>query len=102
MAAAASSGAVKGKQTYASFFKDNRAPSEESKLHFVAPSPVGEVEIAIEEIDSVEKSFGFCLVGYVMGSRPSPYTIKNFIKGYGENIKFIFKDNGSGFNFQVN
>lgn len=42
----------KSKQTYASFFKDNRAPSEASRLTYIEP-PVGNLVLGIEEIDSV-------------------------------------------------
>ncbi|XP_073050882.1 uncharacterized protein [Primulina eburnea] len=82
-----------GIKSFASLFKDNRSLIEASMLNFIAP-PVGEVEIGIEEIDSVEKSFGYCLVGYVMGPRLSPFAVLNFIKGWGGNVEFLFKDNG--------
>lgn len=52
----------KGKQKYISLFKENRAPSEESRLHFVDPSSMGEVEITIEEIDRLKNHLVFvCL-----------------------------------------
>lgn len=84
---------TKGKQSYASLFKDNRIEDESSRLEFIAP-PTGNIKLGSDEIDSVENAFGYCLVWYVMGPRPSPYAILNFIKGWGGQVKFFFKDNG--------
>lgn len=33
-------------------------------------------------------------MGYVIGPRPSPYAFLNFLKGWGNQVKFFFKDNG--------
>lgn len=82
-----------GKQSFASLFKDNRAPVEASLLRYIQPL-AGELIIGSEEIESVEKTFGYCLVGYVMGPRPSAFTVLNFIKRWGGNVKFLFKENG--------
>lgn len=73
----------KGKNSFASLFKDNRIANEFSMLKYIAP-PVGEMEIGFDEIDSVGKAFGYCLVGYVMGPRPSPYMLVNFVKRMGK------------------
>lgn len=62
-------------------------------LKYIAP-PLGDIEIDMDEIDSVEKSFGFCLVGYVMEPRASPDVILNFIKGWGSDVKLFFEENG--------
>lgn len=70
--------AFKGNKSYASFFQDNRAPDESSRLHFIQ-QPVGDIQLASDEVETVENTHGFCLLGYVYGTRPSPFAFVNFI-----------------------
>lgn len=42
----------------------------------------------------MENTHGFCLLGYVYGTRPSPFAFVNFIKGWGDKAKFVYKENG--------
>lgn len=53
-----------GKRSYASLFKNNRAPDESSLLHFIE-QPAGDIQLASDEIETVENTHGYCLVGYV-------------------------------------
>lgn len=73
-------------------FENNRAPTEASLLQFVAQSE-GDIKLTEDEIESVESTHGYCLVGFVYGTRPSPYAFLNFLKGWGSDITFVFKDN---------
>lgn len=82
-----------GKQSFASLFKDNRAPVQNSILKYIEP-PLGEVVIGCDEIETVETAFGFCLIGYVMGPRPSALSLLSFVKRWDGNVKFVFKENG--------
>lgn len=68
-------------------------PRDSSQLHYVEQTE-GDIKLELEEIDSIEDTHGFCLVGYVYGPRPGPYNFVNFAKGWGSNVKFIFKNNG--------
>lgn len=83
----------KNNKSFADLFKDNRVPRESSQLHYVEQTE-GDIKLDLEEIDSVEDTHGYCLIGYVYGPRPGPYNFVNFVKGWGSNVKFIFKDNG--------
>lgn len=81
------------KRSYASLFSDNRAHDESSLLQYIQ-QPSGDIQLASNETESVEDAHGYCLVGYVYGSRPGPFAFVNFVKGWGKNVKFVFKDNG--------
>lgn len=74
-------------------FENNRAPTEASLLQYIAQRD-GDIKLEADEIESVEDTDGYCLVGFVYGARPSPYAFKSFLKGWGEKIDFVFKENG--------
>lgn len=62
---------IKGKKSYSSLFMDNRVPDESSLLQYI-DQPAEDIKLELDLIESVGSTHGYCLVGYVYGSRPSP------------------------------
>lgn len=42
----------------------------------------------IEHIDSVEKTYGICLLGYVISGKPPTSSLIDLVKRWGSNINF--------------
>ena len=79
-------------QGYASLFKNNREPSHEHTLD----QELEEDLFTLEENDlwTVEKAWGFSLIGFLVGYAPSPRLVRELMRGWGVQCKFSFHRNG--------
>lgn len=82
-------------------FKNNRMAHANYKLDYVDTGDA-KLKFDVEHIDSVEKAFGFCLLGFVVGGRPPTTALLDLVKRWGSNIHFkLMKMGGSHSDFQV-
>lgn len=85
---------VKGNRVpYANLFNSNRRARSDLKLHKVDVKS-NLPEFAIEHIDSVEKTYGICLLGYVNSGKPPSAALFDLVKRWGSNIQFQTCDSG--------
>lgn len=79
--------------TYASLFRDNRVPNDKCALEFV-PVEGNELSLSFNEIDTVESSLGWCLVGCMVGRKLNGYAVRELIKRWGKKVRFQIHESG--------
>lgn len=86
--------AVKGtRPTYASLFRDNRVPNDKCSLEFI-PFDGNELSLSFDEIDTVENSLGWCVVGCMVGRKMNGFAVREIIKRWGKRVKFQLHESG--------
>lgn len=78
---------------YANLFKSNRRAKIDFKLEKVDTS-VPIPEFGIDDIDSVETTYGICLLGYVISGKPPTAALFDLVKRWGGNIEFQTHESG--------
>ncbi|XP_073026892.1 uncharacterized protein [Primulina eburnea] len=76
---------VINKQTrasYASLFKNNRMANAEYKLDYVDTGS-DMLEFGLDDIDSIEKTYGICLLGYVISGKPPTAALFDLVRRWG-------------------
>ncbi|KAI5639960.1 hypothetical protein M9H77_00286 [Catharanthus roseus] len=81
------------KKTFAALFQDNRNPSKGMTLSKF-DNLNGEVDISVEEMDSVETALGFTLLGYVAGGFPGIEALRRLSNSWNTPHKFHIHKSG--------
>ncbi|XP_073291645.1 uncharacterized protein [Primulina huaijiensis] len=87
------SGIKNTRVTFASLFKNNRMANANYKLEFM-DTGTGKLKIDVDEMDSKEKTYGICLLGYVISGKPPTAALFDLVKRWGNEIKFQTQENG--------
>lgn len=74
-------------------FKQNRMAKKEYKLEFIELGD-GMMEFGDEHVDSMEKTYGFCLLGYVISGKPPTAALTDLVRRWESNIKFQTHESG--------
>lgn len=78
---------------YVSMFKNNRKSKNEYKLDFIERGD-GLVSFGEDHVDSIERTYGFCLLGYVISGKPPTASLIDLVRRWGLNIQFQTHDSG--------
>lgn len=70
---------------FVNLFKTNRMAKNEFKLQFIETGN-GKVNFDIEQIDSVEKTYGICLLGYISSGKPPTIALIDLVRRWGPNV----------------
>ncbi|XP_073300490.1 uncharacterized protein [Primulina huaijiensis] len=81
----------KFRASYVNLFKNNRMDKVNYKFDYMETG-TNKLKICLDEIDSIEQTYGICLLGYVISGKPSTATLFDLIKRWGNDIKFQTHD----------
>ncbi|XP_073033319.1 uncharacterized protein [Primulina eburnea] len=79
--------------SYASLFKRNRMSNADYKLEFME-SGNDILEFGLEDIDSIEKTYGICLLGYIISGKPPTAALFDLVKRWGSGVRFQTHESG--------
>ncbi|KAI3463914.1 hypothetical protein Pfo_020577 [Paulownia fortunei] len=82
------------KAPWLDLFKDNRKINQGIKLNSVEPTGEDEVIIVDQDLDKVEKAWGFCLVGYFVAKFPGKSALLQLCDSW--NVKYKYFAHSSG------
>lgn len=72
---------------FVSLFKKNRMANDNHKLEFFAPG-TNRLKFSYDDIDSVEKTRGICLLGYVDSGKPPTFALLDLVHRWGKDVNF--------------
>ncbi|XP_075475225.1 uncharacterized protein LOC142505973 [Primulina tabacum] len=79
--------------SYASFFKRNRMANDNYKLEFM-DTGTDQLEFGLDDIDSIEQTYGICLLGYIISGNPPTAALFDLVKRWGSDIRFQTHESG--------
>ncbi|XP_075492085.1 uncharacterized protein LOC142530176 [Primulina tabacum] len=83
----------KDRVSYASLFKNNRTANEDYKLEFVDTGS-DKLKFGFNDIDSIEDTYGICLLGYVISGKPPTVALFDLVRRWGSDVKFQAHETG--------